>query len=90
VLIGSISIYPWPASPGPYIVGQVSRIWSGSIKITMFVYDIMSYFNYITMIGHNSHWTITQTGPRGTKIMGLNSYTVVSSPRDSTRIVDSG
>jgi hypothetical protein len=42
------------------------------------------------MIGHNSHWTITQTGPRGTKIMGLSSYILVSSPRDSTRIVDFG
>jgi hypothetical protein len=30
------------------------------------------------------------TGPSGTKIMGLISYTLVSSPRDSTRIVDSG
>jgi hypothetical protein len=29
-------------------------------------------------------------GPRGTKIMGLISYTLVSSPWDSTRIVDSG
>jgi hypothetical protein len=29
-------------------------------------------------------------GPRGTKIMGLISYTLVSSPRDSTRIVESG
>jgi hypothetical protein len=28
-------------------------------------------------------------GPRGTKIMGLINYTIVSSPRDSTRIVDS-
>jgi hypothetical protein len=29
-------------------------------------------------------------GPQGTKIMGFISYTLVSSPRDSTRIVDSG
>jgi hypothetical protein len=29
-------------------------------------------------------------GPRGTKIMGLISYTLVSSPRNSTGIVDSG
>jgi hypothetical protein len=32
----------WPL----YIGGQVSRNRSGSIQITMFVYDIISYFNY--------------------------------------------
>jgi hypothetical protein len=31
-----------------------------------------------------------QTGPGGAKITGLISYTLVSSPRDSTRIADSG
>jgi hypothetical protein len=30
-----------------YIGGQVSRIWSGLIQITMSVYDIISYFDYI-------------------------------------------
>jgi hypothetical protein len=39
--------------------------------------------------------TISMLGPilaglRGTKITGFISYTLVSSPRDSTRIVDSG
>jgi hypothetical protein len=33
----------WPL----YIGGQVSRIRSGSIQITVFVYDAISYFNYI-------------------------------------------
>jgi hypothetical protein len=33
----------WPL----YIGGQVSRIRSGSIQITMSVYDINSYFDYI-------------------------------------------
>jgi hypothetical protein len=42
------------------------------------------------MIRHNSHWTIIRMGPRGTKIMGLDIYTLVSSPQDFTRIVDSG
>jgi hypothetical protein len=32
----------WPL----YIGGQVSRIRSGSIQIAMFVYDIISYFDY--------------------------------------------
>jgi hypothetical protein len=30
------------------------------------------------------------TGLRGTQITGSNSYTLVGSPRDSTRIIDSG
>jgi hypothetical protein len=30
------------------------------------------------------------TGLRGTQVTGSISYTLVSSPRDSTRIVDSG
>jgi hypothetical protein len=54
-----------------YIGGQVSRIRSGSIKITMFVYDVIWYFDYIYAWVH-------LTDPRGTKIMGLNSYTLVS------------
>jgi hypothetical protein len=33
----------WPL----YIAGQVTRIRSGSIQITMYVYDINSYFDYI-------------------------------------------
>jgi hypothetical protein len=81
----SLAGLSWPL----YIGGQVSKIRSGLIQITC-LYTISSHILTITMIGHNSHWTITRTGPRGTKIMGLNSYTLVSSSRDSTRIVDSG
>jgi hypothetical protein len=33
----------WPL----YIGGQVSRIRSGSIQITLYVYNIISYFDYI-------------------------------------------
>jgi hypothetical protein len=33
----------WPL----YIGGQVSRMQLGSIQITMSVYDIISYFDYI-------------------------------------------
>jgi hypothetical protein len=75
----SLAGLSWPL----YIGGQVSRIRSGSIQIKMSVYDIFSYFNYIYA------WAYL-AGPRGTKIMGLNSYTLVSSPRDSTKIIDSG
>jgi hypothetical protein len=56
---------------------------SGSIQITMSAYDVILYFDYIYA------WAYL-TGPRGTKIMGHISYTLVSSPRDSTRIVDLG
>jgi hypothetical protein len=69
----------WPL----YIGGQVSRIRSGSIQITVYVYGVFSYFDYIYAYA-------SLMGPRGTKIMGLISYTLVSSPRDSTRIVDLG
>jgi hypothetical protein len=75
----SLAGLSWPL----YIDGQVSRIQSGSIQITMSVYNVISYFDY------NYPWAYL-TGPRGTKIMGLNSYTLDSSPRDSTKIVDSG
>jgi hypothetical protein len=39
----SLAGLSWPL----YIGGQVSRIRSGSIQITMYVYDINSYFNYV-------------------------------------------
>jgi hypothetical protein len=38
----SLAGLSWPL----YIGGQVSRIQSGSIQITIFVYDIISYFDY--------------------------------------------
>jgi hypothetical protein len=38
----SLAGLSWPL----YIGGQVSRIRSGSIQITIFVYDIISYFDY--------------------------------------------
>jgi hypothetical protein len=44
----------------------------------MSVYNIISYFDYI------SAWTYL-TGRRGTKITGLNSYTLVIEPRDPPR-----
>jgi hypothetical protein len=39
----SLAGLSWPL----YIGGQVSRIQSGSIQITMSVYNIISYFYYI-------------------------------------------
>jgi hypothetical protein len=46
--LGSISICPWHGLSWPlYIGGQVSRIRSGSIQITVYVYDINSYFDYV-------------------------------------------
>jgi hypothetical protein len=33
----------WPL----YIGGHVSRIWPGSIQIIVFVYDMISYFDYV-------------------------------------------
>jgi hypothetical protein len=39
----SLAGLSWPL----YIGGQVSRIRSDSIQITIFVYDIISYFDYI-------------------------------------------
>jgi hypothetical protein len=75
----SLAGLSWPL----YIGGQVSRIQSISIQITLSVYYIISYFDYIYA------WAYL-TGLRGTKIMGFISYTFVSSPRDSTRIIDSG
>jgi hypothetical protein len=39
----SLAGLSWPL----YIGGQVSRIRSGLIQITMSVYDINSYFDYI-------------------------------------------
>jgi hypothetical protein len=38
----SLAGLSWPL----YIGSHVSRIWLGSIQITMFVYDIISYFYY--------------------------------------------
>jgi hypothetical protein len=62
----SLAGLSWPL----YIGGQVSRIWSGSIQITLSVYDIISYFDYIYA------WAYL-TGLRGTKITGFISYTLV-------------
>jgi hypothetical protein len=38
----SLAGLSWPL----YIGGQVLRIWSGLIQITVFVYDIVLYFDY--------------------------------------------
>jgi hypothetical protein len=61
----SLAGLSWPL----YIGGQVSRIRSGSIQITVSVYDITLYFDY--------DWP-NLTGLRGTKITGSISYTLVT------------
>jgi hypothetical protein len=75
----SLTGLSWPL----YIGGQVLRNRSGSIHITMPVYDTDSYFDY-------DYSRANLAGLRGTQVTGFISYTLVSSPRDSTRIVDSG
>jgi hypothetical protein len=82
--LGSISICPWPASPGPYIYVATSQE-TGRVQ-----YKLQHPYMIQTRI-----LTMTMPGPglmglRGTQIMGSISYTLVSSPRDSTRIIDSG
>jgi hypothetical protein len=54
-----------------YIGGQVSRNRSGSIQITISIYDTNSYFDY-DYIGPSL------TGLRGTQIMCSISYTLVT------------
>jgi hypothetical protein len=39
----SLADLSWPL----YIGGQVSSIWSDSIQITVSIYDIISYFDYV-------------------------------------------
>jgi hypothetical protein len=39
----SLAGLSWPL----YIGGQILRIWSGSVRITIYVYDINSYFDYV-------------------------------------------
>jgi hypothetical protein len=56
----SLAGLSWPL----YIGGQVSRIRSGLIQITVFVYDINSYFDYVY------DWAYL-SGPQGYKDNGL-------------------
>jgi hypothetical protein len=56
----SLAGLSWPL----YIGGQVSRIRSGSIQITVSVYDINSYFDYAY------DWAYLN-GPQGYKDNGL-------------------
>jgi hypothetical protein len=62
----SLAGLSWPL----YIGGQVPRIRSGLIQIALSVYNIISYFDYFYA------WA-KLTDPRGTKITGLNGYTLV-------------
>jgi hypothetical protein len=77
----SLAGLSWPLLIG----GQVSRNLSGSIQISP------HHIDYNTILDQLVYsWATIQIGLRGTNIMGLGSHTLVSSPRDSTRITDSG
>jgi hypothetical protein len=56
----SVASLSWPI----YIGGQVSRILSGSIQIPVFVYEMISYFDYVY------DWAYLN-GPQGYKDNGL-------------------
>jgi hypothetical protein len=56
----SLAGLSWPL----YIGGQVSRIWSGSIQITVSIYEMISYFDYVY------DWAYLN-GPQGYKDNGL-------------------
>jgi hypothetical protein len=76
----SLAVLSWPLLIG----GQVSRNRSGSIQISLHHIDYNTSLNRFVY-----SWAATRTGLWGTNIMGLGSHTLVSSPRDSTRITDS-
>jgi hypothetical protein len=71
----------WPLLIG----GQVPRNRLGSIQISQ------HHIDYNTSLYRLVYsWAAIRTGLRGTNIMGLGSHTLVSSPRDSTRLADLG
>jgi hypothetical protein len=81
----SLAGLSWPI----YIGGQVLRIRLGLIQITI-PFTIWSCILNVTVPGPSFHRLLPEWAPRGTKIAGLGSNTLVSCPRDSTRIVDLG
>jgi hypothetical protein len=63
------------------IGGNVPRNRSGSIQISLDHIDYNTSFYRLIY-----SWAATRIGLRGTNIVGLGSHTLVSSPRDSTRL----
>jgi hypothetical protein len=81
---GLLSIYTSPSSPGPYISVARSQ-GSGGIR-----YRLQYRHTTWTRILTSTTTGPSLTGLRGTQLTGSTIYTLVSSPRDSTRIADSG
>jgi hypothetical protein len=79
--LGLLSICPWPASPSPYI--KVARSQgTGRVRyILQYVYTTWTHTLTMNILGPSL------TDLRGTQVMRSISYTLVSSPQDSTRIV---
>jgi hypothetical protein len=77
----SLAGLSWPL----LISVQVPRNRSGSIQISLHHIDYTT-----TLLSAYLTWAAIRTGLKGTNIVGLGSYTLVSSPQDSTRILDSG
>jgi hypothetical protein len=92
----SISMCPWLASPGPYLLVARSP-GSGRVRYKLVIHDVLQYSFYIRLqlyfslyLGPMFLWASTQTDLRGTNVMGLGWHTLISSPRDSIWIADSG
>jgi hypothetical protein len=81
---GLLLICPTPSPPGPYILVARSR-GSGGIRYRL-QYRQTTWTRILTSITIGP----SLTGLRGTQLMSPIIYTLVSSPRDSTRIANSG
>jgi hypothetical protein len=84
VELSLLSICPSPSSPSPYIWVARSQGSGGVRYILQHRYTIWPCISTRITLGPSL------TGFWVTQIMGSIIYTLVSSPRDSTRIVDSG
>jgi hypothetical protein len=81
---GLLSICPTPSPPGPFIYVARSQ-GAGGIR-----YRLQYRYTTWTRILTNITIGLSLTILRGTQLTGSIIYTLVSSPRDSTRIADSG
>jgi hypothetical protein len=84
VNFGLLSICPSPSSPGPYIYVARSQGLGGIRYRLQYRHTIWTHISTSVTIGPRL------TGLRGTHLTGSIIYTLVSSPRDSTRIADLG
>jgi hypothetical protein len=84
VNFGLFSICPSPFSPGPYIYVARSQGSGGIRHRLQYRYTIWTRISTSIIIGPSL------LGLRGTQLTGSIIYTLISSPRDSIRIADSG